>query len=142
MFDIVHIDTVRGLVNDAFTRFVWAMTSKATTEFNYVNLIQQVKQIDKQKVIVVYKTYINTNISKSGTGDTNNWIDERINGDKNWTTHAKQCVNQQSILYLYLGKNGSMYECKLLTSSSGKVETETQVEEANDQRSAEFNHLR
>ena len=122
MFDIVHIDTVRGLIKygstkhstaiDAFTRFVWAMTMKTTTGFNYVNLTQQVMQIDKQKVIVVYKTYINTNISKSGTGDTNNWIDERINGDKNWTTHAKQCVNQQSILYLYLGKNGSMYECK------------------------------
>ena len=35
-----------------------------------------------------------------------------------------------------------MYEkpYKVLTSSSGKVEPETQVEEANDQRSAEFNH--
>ena len=40
MFDMVHIDTVKGLINDAFTRFVWAMTSKATTGFNYVNLIQ------------------------------------------------------------------------------------------------------
>ncbi|KAI2798904.1 hypothetical protein BLOT_012521 [Blomia tropicalis] len=65
MFDIVHIDTVRGLIKygstkhstaiDAFTRFVWAMTSKTTTGFNYVNLIQQVKQIGKQKLQEVKK---------------------------------------------------------------------------------------
>ena len=86
---------------DAFTRYVWAMTSKTTTGFNYVNLIQQVMQIDKQKVIVEYKTYINTNMSKSRTGETNNWINERINGDKNWTIHAKQCVNEyNSTIYL------------------------------------------
>ena len=45
MFDIVHIDTVRGSTKhstaiDTLTRFVWATTSKTTTVFNLVNLIQ------------------------------------------------------------------------------------------------------
>ncbi|KAJ6216299.1 hypothetical protein RDWZM_007456, partial [Blomia tropicalis] len=45
-------------------RFVLATTSKTQTGFNLVNLISQLKQIDKQKIIVEYK-YIGIDSSVS-----------------------------------------------------------------------------
>ena len=63
-FDIISIDTIGGLSGynsskqyihlaiDNFTRFIWTVTSKTQTSKDFINLIKNIMQISKPKLII------------------------------------------------------------------------------------------
>ena len=136
-FDVVHIDTKSGFCKygslkdnlhiaiDAFTRYVWIITSRTKRAVDYVNLLQKLISIQKPKKLVTdnypslrrgeFVKFLENNdiehILIAPNHPASNGIVERVNKTlmerlkikvlENpkiaWTTHVKNCVEEYNV---------------------------------------------